>query len=533
MLTSEVIAKQFKLKKFLMAMYKDAGIDFTKEKIRLFESNGEYNKVTFFNDIDDLVSFSTKKQRIYKNTYFTLSSVDINAENGQAESLVYRYCLGFDFDKKDFGEGFNYQSILDKLNNLGLWGHCAIDSGNGYHIYMFIERTNDLKKVEEVQIALARLLNADLNATKTTQILRLPYTWNVKNKLKEVKIIHMFERDTIKRYNIDNLHRRFCTNFRDDSNNKIFVNGNFPPCVEKALNNGSKVGNRNNDLFNIVIALKLRGRNISQISSIVDRWNNLNEEALPLDQLNKDVEGIYNNYNGYMCNACKEENKHDCKSYVVSDFNLEQYEQPILTIQNKVGREARNSKRKGVRTMEGNELFIYNVLVNNKGFEDLNIDMIMERITDRKTKKCALSKTIISKTLKKKKKKGYIKINKGNARQGIKDTYTLNKAKLNADNSFKITYFINILVIKGDITTTELKVYTHMRYLHNEEVKQGKAKGNIFTITLEELAKSLGDDKANVSRYVTNLYENMVLDRRSIQCQDNPSQFYYEYKLNM
>ena len=76
MLTSEVIAKQFKLKKFLMAMYKDAGIDFTKEKIRVFESNGEYNKVTFFNDIDDLVSFSTKKQRIYKNTYFTLSSVD-------------------------------------------------------------------------------------------------------------------------------------------------------------------------------------------------------------------------------------------------------------------------------------------------------------------------------------------------------------------------------------------------------------------------------------------------------------------------
>ena len=53
MLTSEVIAKQFKLKKFLMAMYKDAGIDFTKEKIRVFESNGEYNKVTFFNDIDD------------------------------------------------------------------------------------------------------------------------------------------------------------------------------------------------------------------------------------------------------------------------------------------------------------------------------------------------------------------------------------------------------------------------------------------------------------------------------------------------
>ena len=72
-----------------------------------------------------------------------------------------------------------------------------------------------------------------------------------------------------------------------------------------------------------------------------------------------------------------------------------------------------------------------------------------------------------------------------------------------------------------------------MRYLHNEEVKAGRAKGNIFTITLDDLAKSLRDDKANVSRYVTQAYENMVLDRRAIQCQDNPGQFYYEYKLNM
>lgn len=72
-----------------------------------------------------------------------------------------------------------------------------------------------------------------------------------------------------------------------------------------------------------------------------------------------------------------------------------------------------------------------------------------------------------------------------------------------------------------------------MRYLHHEEVKAGKAKGNIFTITIDDLAKSLGDDKANVSRYVTNLYENMVLDRRSKPCEDKPQNSYYEYKLNM
>lgn len=531
----DIISKQFEVKKFLSAMYRDAGIDFTKEKIRVFEANEEYQKVTFFDDIDDLVSFSTKKQRIYNNTYFTLSSVDINAENGQAENLAYRYCIALDFDKKDFEEGFKFDNLLDRLNNYKLWYHAAIDSGNGYHVYIFIEKTNDLKKVEDVTISLAKLLNADLNATKTTQILRLPYTWNVKdpNKKKEVNIIHMFKRETIQRYNIDKLYNRFCSSFRSDNNNTITIMGNYPPCVEKALNAGSKVGNRNNDLFNIIIALKYKGYNINKIKSMADRWNNLNEEALSQKEIDSEIERVFNNYNGYICNGCVEENKTNCKSYVVSDFTLEQYDQPIITIQKRVGREARNSKRKGVRTMEGNELFIHNVLVNNAGFVPLDIDMIIERITDRKTKKCALSKPTISKALKGLEEKGYIKINKGNSRQGIKDTYVLNKTKTNAENSFRISYFINILVIKGEISTTELKVYTRMRYLHNEEVKAGRAKGNIFTITLDDLAKSLGDDKANISRYVNNLYESMVLDRRAITCQDNPSQFYYEYKLNM
>lgn len=530
------ISIQFEVKKFLSAMYRDNQIDFTKEKIRILEHNEKYSKVSFFNDIDDLVSFSTEKKRLYTNTYFTLSTVNASSDNGKVENLAYRYCIALDFDKKDFKDGLNYQNILDKLNSYNLWCHCAIDSGNGYHIYFFIDRTNDLKKVEHVTISLSKLLGADLNATKTTQILRLPYTWNVKdtNKKKQVKIINMFDRNTIKRYNIDSLYKRFCSSFKsDDNNNKITLIGNYPPCVEKALINGSKVGNRNNDLFNIVIALKYRKYNINQIKSVAIRWNNLNKEPLTEKEIYTEIERVYKNYNGYICNGCNEANKKDCKSYVVSDFNLEQYNEPILTVQKKVGREARNSKRKGARTMNGNELFIYNVLVNNKDFVSLNIDMIIERITDRKTKKCALSKPTISKTLKSLEEKEYISINKGYKKEGVKDTYTLNPTKLNADNSLKISYMLNLSVIWGRITTTELKVYTHMRYLHNEEVLKGRAKGNIFTITLEELANSLGDDVANVCRYVTNLYENNILDRRSKPCKDNPNNFYYEYKLNM
>lgn len=529
----DIIDKQYEIKKFFKAIYED--IDFTKEKLRVFESNKDntYQKVSFFNDIDDIVTFATNKYRKFNNTYFTLSSVDINAENGQAENLVNRYCLAFDFDKKDYEKGFNHKQIIEKFKDLGLWYHCIVDSGNGYHVYMMINSTNELDKVNEVQNALGKLLKADLNATKTTQILRIPYTFNAKDKLKEVKIISMFNRNTIKRYDINKLYKRFCqSDFRDNNNSVVIsLNGSYPQCVQKALSEGSKVGNRNNDLFNIVIALKLRGNNISQIKHTIGEWNKLNEEGL--NNLDKEVERIYNNYNGYVCNSCNVEVKDNCKTYTISNFDLESYGQPILDIQSKVGRQCRKSKRKGVVTMGGNELFIYNVLVNNKSFSDLNIDMIIERITDRKTKKCALSKPTILKALKGLEEKEYITITKGNARKGIKDIYSINEKKITPENSFKMSYFINILVVKGHITTNELRIYTHMRYLHLEDVKLNKTKGNIFVRSRYELAKSLEMDENNVSKAINNLYENMVLDRRSVPHETKANQYRYEYKLNM
>lgn len=532
----DIIDKQYELKKFFKAIFN--GFEFEDgEYIRILQTNEKTNfsKVSYFNNVDDLISFTTNKHRVFNNTYFNLCST--NGNGGSDESLIKRYVLGFDFDKKDLGKDFTHKNVMEKFKELGLWYHALVDSGNGYHAYIIIEPTSDLDKVEEVQKALGKLLNSDMNATLRTQILRVPYTFNVKDKAKEVRIISQFDRNTIKKYDINQLHKRFCQDkFRDGNDNVVIsLNNNYPPCVASALKNGSKVGSRNKDLFNIVVALKQRGNNVNQIKFTIHQWNKLNEEPL-LDNhfdLDGEVERIFNNYNGHVCNSCREEVKENCKSYTTSDFNLEQYKENIINIQHKVAKQCRSSKRKGVATMNGNELFIYNVLVNNQGFEELTIDMLMERITYRKTKKCALSKPTISKALKSLEEKGFITITKGNTRQGIKDTYSINANKIVIENSFKMSYFINILVIKGDITTNELKVYTHMRYLHNEDLKQGRTKGNIFVRSRYELAKSLGMDENNVAKALNNLWENMVLDRRSVQCKDKPQNFYYEYKLNM
>lgn len=528
----DIIDKQYELKKFFKAIFN--GFEFEEnEHIRILQTNEKTNfsKVSYFNNIDDLIKFTTNKHRVFNNTYFNLCSV--NGESGSEKDLVKRYVLGFDFDKKHYEDEFKVENVVEKFKALGLWFHIIVDSGNGYHAYMMIEATNDLDKVNEVQNKLGELLDCDKDALLKTQILRVPYTFNIKyDKAKEVKIIYQFDRKTIKRYDINQLHKRFCqSEFRESNKVVINLNNSYPSCVASALENGSRIGNRNRDLFNIVIALKHRQHNVNQIKHTIHQWNKLNEKSLP--NVESEVERIFNDYNGYICNSCNEEVKDNCKSYTISDFDLEQYNESIVDIQSKVAKQCRNSVRKGVATMSGNELFIYNVLVNNKGFEELTIDMIIERITHRKTKKCALSKPTIAKALKGLEEKGYITIEKGNARLGIKDTYKLNTKKVTPENSIKMSYFINILVIKGDITTNELKVYTHMRYLHNEDVKLNKTKGNIFVRSLDDLAKSLGDSKANISRYVNNLYENMVLDRRSVQKESNSKQFYYEYKLNM
>lgn len=532
----DIIDKQYELKKFFKAIFN--GFQFEDgEHIRILQTNEKTNfsKVSYFNNVDDLISFTTNKHRVFNNTYFNLCSV--NGNGGSKDDLIKRYCLGFDFDKKDLGKDFTHKNVMEKFKALGLWYHALVDSGNGYHAYIIIEPTNDLDKVQEVQKALGKLLNSDMNATLRTQILRVPYTFNVKDKAKEVRIISQFDRNTIKKYDINQLHKRFCQDkFRDGNDNVVIsLNNNYPPCVASALKNGSKVGSRNKDLFNIVVALKHRGNNVNQIKFTIHQWNKLNEEPLQDNHLDLDseVERIFNNYNGHVCNDCREEVKENCKSYTTSDFNLEQYKENIINIQHKVAKQCRSSKRKGVATMNGNELFIYNVLVNNQGFEELTIDMLMERITYRKTKKCALSKPTISKALKSLEEKGFITITKGNTRLGIKDTYRINSKKVTIENSFRMSYMINLLVVKGEISTSELRVYTHMRYLHNQDVASGKAKGNIFVRSLDDLAKSLGDDKANVSRYVESLWESMVLDRRSVQCKDKPQNFYYEYKLNM
>ena len=89
--------KQILIKKFFKTIYR--GIDLEEEQIRIFQNDQKetYSKVTYFNDIDDLVNFSISKYNYYNNTYFTLATTD--KEGGKEENLKYRYCIALIFNQ--------------------------------------------------------------------------------------------------------------------------------------------------------------------------------------------------------------------------------------------------------------------------------------------------------------------------------------------------------------------------------------------------------------------------------------------------
>lgn len=531
--------KMYEIKRFLKTIYDQAigeNGDLTEEQyIRVFQNDKDktFSKINFFNNIDDMVKYCTTKSNGI-NTYYELATT--NNIGGTETDIKYRYCLGFDFDAKDFDDNFSYKDIMFKFKELGLWYHIIVNSGNGIHVYMMINKTNDFHKVNKVQEILCDKLGADKNAIKSSQLLRIPFTLNMKSdKPKMVRIIHMFEKSTIKPYSIDKLYSRFYTAKEQEkekeisNRNSIYTikTSNLPICINMILDNGSNEGNRNSDLQKIVVSLRVRNKNINEIMNIVEEWNNKNTVPLSEHELKYQTTYIYENIKhvSYDCKTCSSCSA--CWDRIESDFKYSENEE-LLIMPEKHLKDLKYKKRKGSKVMSGNELFIYNVLLNNKD-RKLNIDEILNLITYKK--KSAMSLRTLRDTLSKLITSAYIIKNIGIKKSGIKDTYEINKVKCKVDNEITISYFCTLAVIWQVISPEELRLYTYMRMKHHLLVKEGKEKGNILRINQEQLAEDLGVTQPRISVMISNLIESKILDIWENKINDK-GYLYYTYRLN-
>ncbi len=526
----DTLDKQIKIKKFLMTLYQESIVKGNNLKdgefIRIYQNNKEFSLVEFFNNIDDVISYVTNKKSSFVNTYFNLATT--NGLGGTLKDLKNRYCIAFDFDKKDYENELTIAEIINKFNTLGLNYHALIDSGNGYHAYMFIKKTNDIKLVEEVTKTLAEKLGADMNACKTTQVLRIPYTWNIKDiNKKQVRIIKLYNKETIKRYDIERLAKRFCREVKTttDTNIKYALNSNIKPCVAYLLENGSKEGCNNYDLQRIVVDLRNKKKTLAQVKNICAEWNNKNEKTWNDKELNYQIEYMYNNLNyvKFKCNKC--DKKDNCFNALESDFQYAK-EDKLITVSETVMKTLKKSKRKGVKVMESNDLVIYGILKNHN--DGLFYKELEEELTYKK--KCRFSKPTIIKALKNLEDNGFIEVKQIGKKKMYNLVNTRNKVELTYNISFSATYEC----IKGNITSEELRLYNYIRYLHHKEQRENpKAlRGNLFQMTQRDIAKSFGIEQSNLSVMINNLLEEKILSIWYRQTSNNNGFDYYVYRLN-
>ena len=490
--------------------------------ITRIKSDGTVNDVSC-ETVEEAVSFCNRKDKYFYNSYFSLGTTD---GLGRATSnLRTRSCLCWDFDKKTLGQGFNVKDILHLFKSIRLYYHAIIDTGHGFHIYVFIEPTTDLEAIEAVQKSVAIRLGADINATLKTQLMRVPGTVNIKHGDKlPVKIVYLAPDENIKRLPISHYQYNYVTERYKTGNTNIkwaMRDDRLPYCVRDILERGSEVGERNKDLQILVVALKRLGRSEAEIRAVVSEWL---ENTEKMDDLDYQLHYMYENlYNGILnCKECPY--RSEC---YVRDTVVKPLDYPVLKIPDRDLLKIKNSriKKKGKKCMKylnGNMLIIYSILLrHNKG---LFKDELTEELTYKNPEKgieakCCMSDKTIRNTLKELEENGFIVVT-------TIDRKKFYKAKPNYvkdDMKTEISYLAALQCIKGCISTQELELYCYIKYLNKmAPKKKGQDPYSIY-INQEGLANVLGIEQSRVSQMIKNLINEklMSIDYRSKSSNNN------------
>lgn len=183
-----------------------------KEFIRLVmvkppdEENPEgFSFVKFVKNFDEYLEVVNKYRHNY-HVYNSLCTVkELDGKLGGTPSYQrQRRVLYLDFDLKDFKDVPNAdayyftEKIKEHFPNLFI--HASYASGGGYHYYIAVKPTCDWKSLVNLNGELVRIVGSDPGANKTTQIARVPTSFNLKYEDEEGKhpivkeIINSYER---------------------------------------------------------------------------------------------------------------------------------------------------------------------------------------------------------------------------------------------------------------------------------------------------------------------------------------------------
>lgn len=596
----EKIIKNNKDKENIIKFYSNLfkGIDFEQEEIRISLNYGK-------NDDIRCHSFEEVAQTIIRfresyNLTFNIATLKKGSENSTEQDLAYKYCMVFDFDVdkddrfKPIIEDMKSKGVDDKTINKKILGELLklvkgkgidyiISSGHGYHMYKLINKTDKIKETTNINKIFGKILGSDDKACLTTQIMRCPYSYNMKDKnnYRKVNVViepkKNFTRRDIEYYIIDKDETKDEYDRYDEMVSEIteievsqdYIDSRKYICLEEQLKNGTPVGNRHFTLIDLVFKFKEEGYTLNEIKDFIEDWA---YKSGNFEIKDGEVEKLYNEWRfdkpKYQpCLGCS--NYPNCKINKNPKRKKRVFNKPFNIPKTETNENVfieQETLREGIDLdMEGLEFLILSVMLSDKkDKEDREINGLVlanqicephkeEGIYGMYRKEINKALTPVDKdepfkgdnairgALENLVNRGFIKKKNINKKLKLGDFYYLTPKATTNKSTLEISYFAVLRCIEKKIQPIDLKLYYLMRHIQHkrmtEEKETLKFRGCYLQITLEDLAKEFYkvdnyvNYKSNINNMVKRLekggYLRIFQKKKEKKSKDTYSKDYY------
>lgn len=492
---------------YMQFLFSDKGADEYITVFGICKDDSNKSTTKHFKGITTATNYINKIKSHY-NVYISLATTD--GEGRATENLISRNVIALDFDLKDLGSGFNYKDLIHIFKENGLYYHMLINSGNGFHVYLKTDRTQDINKLVAINQSICKRTGADPNAVKATQVLRVPSTYNYKDSTKK-QVRCIFHANDIKNYNLDKLYQKYVFNTSiEETNLKYVATKNMPPCISSILQ-GVSEGERDFCLGRLTKYLQMQNNSYNQALAIVKEWNNKNDPAM----INSKLEYHFNKYweGNYLLMGCKSDN---VEIQAIINKYCDQFEcsksdkfEAIYTNASELVSftykelDAMKFKKGRSIMLNGNHVVLITIL---RQFEQgLNYKQLEDELTSTITWKCCMSKPTILKVLDELKTLGIIDKIEGN-RKTIPTIYKIKDINLVEKEHLSINQHAIRRYIDGAVGQSALRVYVYMKY----RLQKGE------NVVQEDLAHDLGLTQPRLNQAMQELerarYVKSILD---------------------
>ena len=277
-------------------------------------------KVGFVKSFEEYSAFVEKFE--YTHDVYNQIATNRGNQDGKKTTQRQRRVLFLDFDGKDYPDlhdASDFSSLIhEKLPQLFL--HACVASGHGFHFYVSIKPTCKIDEVVALNKELVSILGADAKAALTTQIARVPCSYNHKQpdgsynyedreKWSYVKVVNNTYNigSQFKQFDLPYIQKQIDYFYKEQENNKILekVEWNYQDlddypcylCVQKVMHEGADEGQRNFWHGRIVKYLQMYGNTRSKIHSICKEYNKkcrpAKSEKIIEEDTNRFLDGDY------------------------------------------------------------------------------------------------------------------------------------------------------------------------------------------------------------------------------------------------